>query len=195
MTKIGVCAVALMLSLGFSADASATFIMATGTFHENLGVDSTPDDLTITNDGSSDVDITMVVIDLSGSADTAIFDPADATFTVVGVDNTGFDGNFTLNGNQELTLIFTSFDPGDVFSFEVDIDDGNGLTTGADFDGSTFTATFSGVVPTLDVTYLDQGGFDALGSNSFNTPEPGTFSTVSLGLLAIAAARRRRNRA
>jgi hypothetical protein len=184
-----------MLSLGFSADASATFIMATGTFHENLGTDSTPDDLTITNDGSSETDITMVVIDLSGSANTAIFDPADATFAVVGVDNTGFDGNFTLNGNQELTLVFTSFDPGDTFSFEVDIDDGNGQTTGADFDGSTFTATFAGEVSTLGATYLDQSGFDALGSNSLNTPEPGTFSTVSLGLLVLAAARRRRNRA
>lgn len=194
MTKIGLLVAALTLMLGVAPEASATFIAASGTYHENLGSEAVADDLTLSNDALSEADITMIVIDLSGSANNAVFDPAGSPFTVIGVDVTGFDGNFTLNGNQELTLVFNDFQAGETFSFGVDVDDVSGQTNGGEFAGATFTATFSGVGPNLLATYLDAGGNDATAAASLNTPEPATLSSICLGLIAIAAARRARGR-
>ncbi|MHC4220372.1 MAG: PEP-CTERM sorting domain-containing protein, partial [Planctomycetota bacterium] len=143
----------------------------------------------------SEGNITTIVMDLSGSANNAVFDPSDYIFTDISTDSTGFDGNFSLNGNQELTLMFNlgDFDPGETFAFQVDVDDGNGQTTGADFAGSILTASFSGTTQDLVATYVDDGGTNASATgNLLTTPEPGTFSTLSLGLIALAASRRRR---
>ena len=196
MRKTGLLAVALMSMLGFAPDASATFISAAGTFQENNGGGFNPDDLTLSNDALSGANITTIVMDLSGSGNNAVFDPSDYIFTDISTDSTGFDGSFSLNGNQELTLVFNlgAFEPGETFAFQVDIDDGNGngQTTGADFAGSIFTASFSGATQNLVGTYVDDGGNNASASASLTTPEPGTLSTFSLGLIALAAARRGR---
>jgi hypothetical protein len=182
----------VLLSSSIAIPARAAFIGVAGTFTEETG--SGGDTFTVGNDALSEADLTMVAIDLSLSAENAYFDPAGSPFTVVGANDVGFDGNFSLTGTQLITLVFSDFQAGELFTFSIDIDDDFGTTQGADFAGSTLTASFQGETQSPQAIYAETGQFTAAAITAITTPEPGTLSSLSLGLIALGMARRRKCR-
>jgi hypothetical protein len=184
----------VLLSSSIAIPARAAFIGVAGTFTEETG--SGGDTFTVGNDALSEADLTMVAIDLSLSAENAYFDPAGSPFTVVGANDVGFDGNFSLTGTQLITLVFSDFQAGELFTFSIDIDDDFGTTQGVDFAGSTLTASFLGeeTQSSPQAIYAETGQFTAAAITAITTPEPGTLSSLSLGLIALGMARRRKCR-
>jgi hypothetical protein len=111
---------------------------ATGFYLEGGASATEPDQFSFTNSG--DASITSLTIDLSSGVGNPVFDPADVPFAVTSTDAVGFNGNFSLTGNNLLQLNFDGFDPGETFSFNTDLDDEPGtFTTGAEVAGSTLS--------------------------------------------------------
>lgn len=96
--------------------------------------------------------------------------------------------------NKLLTLACWAFDPGDIFSFSIDIDDSNRTVTASELAGSTFDVTFGS--PTWSGTYTPVF-WNILGKASVRgeivqVPEPATILLVGVGLLGLGLAVRRR---
>lgn len=126
-------------------------IAATGSYLETGGTATTPDQFSFTNTG--DINIASLTIDLSGGSADPVFDPSGVPFAVTGSDNVGFGGNFEFSGSSLLTLSFTDFGAGESFSFNGDLDDGNGsYTTAADVMGAGVTVSASGN-PSLSASF------------------------------------------
>lgn len=174
---------AMAISFGFSASYE----------EDGTTTGTNPDFYSFTNDVLSETQILEIVLDLSGGL--AVYDPIGAPFQLLGGDAVGFDGSFTTSGSTLLTLVFTDFDPGEIFLFGVETDDsGGGFTTGADFAGAVATVTWvNGIAPpSLAIFTVDPGNSDrAVASNFTATPEPGTFVLLAMGLVGLSLTQRR----
>lgn len=180
-----------MLLPGSSALAAP--VMVVGTFQENfLGAS---DRFSITNVASSATGILTVRYNLAPSQ--ASFEPGDSPFSVISGGGTGFNGMFNATSTS-LTLNFTDFDPGETFSFRVDVDDNIGFTFGFDFEDAILQVVFDAAAPNTAMAAFNGTDLRRLGSAiatvraDVNVPEPGTAGLLLLGLTGWLGARRRR---
>jgi len=186
------CCFALALVCFLSTSASAA-ITHTGTFtDDSTGNDANPDTITITNDASSTEDIVSVVISLTNSTINTTFEPATHPFVPI-PGTTGYTG-FTNPDNQTITLTFGAgdggFNPGETFSFTIDLDDNNNITNGSSIALSEVTATFA-ITGGLTATMADFGGNSA-DWTATAIPEPNTLALLGFGLGGLAWGGRRR---
>lgn len=176
------------------SSALAAPVTVVGTFQENFLIPNF-DTFTITNAASSATGITAVTYNLAPSQ--ASFDPGDAPFAVINGGGTGFTGMFNAT-RTSLTLNFTDFDPGETFSFRVDVDDNIGFTLGRDFEDSILRVTFDAAAPNTAMAAFNGTDLRRLGSATatvradVNVPEPGMAGLLLLGLTGLLGARRRR---
>jgi len=177
------------------SSALAAPVMVVGTFQENF-LSPNFDTFTITNAASSATGILTVSYNLAPSQ--ARFDPADSPFAVVSGGGTGFSGMFMNATRTTLTLTFTDFDPGETFSFRVDVDDNIGFTLGNDFEDSVLRVVFDAAGGPSAMAAFNGTDLRRLGSATatlradVNVPEPGTAGLLLLGLTGLLGARRRR---
>jgi hypothetical protein len=191
--------VSFVLMLATAGTAAATPMSINGTFVENRGGPSNPDSFTITNESGSGLGISELHFDLSGSAG-AVFDPSGAAFGVTSTDDVGFDAlgvGFELTGSDMLRLSFSGFDPGESFSFDVDVDDVSSTTKGRDFDGSLLTVILRDNGTVLQGVYeadLDNSYLAAVSINDevIPNPEPSSALLTATGLLLLRGYSRRR---
>jgi hypothetical protein len=128
-TRFGGWLIAVGMMMLPLSSALAAPVMVVGTFQENF-LGGGGDTFTIMNAASSATGILTVRYNLAPSQQ-ASFDPGDDPFRVVsGGMATGFNGMFNAT-RTSLTLNFTDFDPGETFSFRVDVDDNIGSRSGA----------------------------------------------------------------
>lgn len=193
-----------------SASAATVSIGGDSTFLEQ-GMEPTLGDLfTISNTSDAGYQITSIVIDTSTSASGVIFDTVTGgpgnddgqpfVADAVSAADTGFlSVSGDTDGSQQITLSFTDFDPGETFSFTVDLDDAALFVNGIDFAGSTLTAVFDGALidpTTLTATYSG-GHTSALATVSGEVtvvPVPAAvylFGSGLLGLLGMSARRKK----
>jgi hypothetical protein len=176
------------------SSALAAPVMVVGTFQENF-LSPASDTFTIMNAGSSATGILTVRYNLAPSQ--ASFDPGDSPFAVISGGGTGFTGMFNATATS-LTLNFTDFDPGETFSFRVDVDDNIGFTFGFDFEDSILQVVFDAAAPNGAMAAFVGTDLRRLGSATatlradVNVPEPGTAGLVLLGFAGLLGARRRR---
>lgn len=176
------------------SSALAAPVMVVGTFQENFLAAS--DTFTITNAASSATGILTVRYNLAPSQ--ASFDPGDSPFAIVNAGGTGFTGMFLNPTRTTLTLNFTDFDPGETFSFRVDVDDNIGFTFGFDFEDAILQVVFDAAAPNTAMAAFRAADLRRLGSATatvradVNVPEPGTAGLLLLGLTGLLGARRRR---
>jgi len=141
------------------------------------------------------VGITRIRYDLSGS--DAFFDPGDAPFTVVNEGGTGFDGMFNAT-DTTLVLNFSDFDPGEMFVFSVDVDDGFGFTFGFEFAGTLIEVTFDAAAPNVASDLFRSAGRLGRATASVvadvNVSEPLAATLLLLGLTGIGVWSRRGRR-
>lgn len=188
------CCFALVLACLFAQPASAA-VMHAGTFTENdPGAENAGDTFTITNNSTAGEDILTVVIDLTLSPNV-VYDPSGgppASWSAFATTDPYDDvTGVNIAGNTVLTIQFNlnDFNPGDTFTFTIDVDDTIALVTGANIAGSTIQALFDGGG---DVTtaMIDGGGGTANWTSP--VPEPNTLALLGLGVTGLAWGGRRR---
>ncbi len=186
------CCFALVLACVIAQPASAA-VMHAGTFVENNpGAENAGDTFTITNNSTAGEDILTVVIDLTLSPNT-VYDPSGGgptTYSPFASSDPYLSSTIT-GGNTVLTIQFNANDlnPGDTFTFTIDVDDTINLVTGANIAGSTVQALFAGGGD-VTVAMIDGGGNSA--SWTSPVPEPNTMALLGLGLTGLAWGGRRR---
>lgn len=196
-TRFGGWLVAVGMMMLPLSSALAAPVMVVGTFQENF-LGSGGDTFTIMNAASSATGILTVRYNLAPSQ--ASFDPGDSPFTVVsGGAATGFNGMFNATA-RTLTLNFGDFDPGETFSFRVDVDDNIAFTLGFDFEDAVLQVAFDAAAPNTAMAAFRATDLRRLGSATatvradvnVGVPEPGTAGLLLLGLTGLLGARRRR---
>ncbi len=167
-----------VLAMCSNAQAGFVTVGAFATFTETQGADRTGDLFTITNTSELDSGIGITGISIQLPSDL-VFDTAGGRVANPSSDfqalmipiggtyssQTAFGSSF--DGSQRLALHFTGFNPGQTFSFAIDVDKivGNGNVerlhvNGRDFASASFDVTFdSPVIPTGPQTF--SGSFAA----------------------------------
>jgi hypothetical protein len=128
---------------------------------------------------------------------------------ISGAAATGFAGvTGIFDGATSFTLLFTDFDAGESFNFNLDVDTPCGnilclvpasLTTGSEFAGTKLTGTFGGSgyqSRALEALYTASGPITATSQMRGDVeavPEPGTHALLSGGLIALTIVRRKRS--
>ena len=130
-------------------------------------------------------------------------------FAYGGVGATGFSGVLgAVDGSHSFTLLFSGFDAGEEFSFNLDIDGPCGgflctpgaITLGSEFAGTVVTATFGGNA--YEAASL-VGSFSSTGLLTANAeisgdvtaaPEPSTLGLLGGGFVLLWASAERRGR-
>lgn len=176
-------AVALLLPL----EAWAVPVQVDALFDGGLGADT----FTITAQGGAGV--STIRFDLTTADDDDVFfQPSDDPFVVLDPGGTGFDGMFNAT-KRTLELNFSSFDPGETFVFEVEVEDAR------NFEGSIIEVTFDALAPNVASAMFERDGlFDATATviadvnvNNGNVPEPVGASLLLLGLAGLWTHQRR----
>jgi hypothetical protein len=113
------------------------------------------------------------------------------------------------DGSTSFDLLFSDFDAGESFNFELDIDGPCGgflcipgaTTLGSEFAGTKMTATFSGIgykAATLEGVFLRTGQHTAAATVTGDvtpTPEPATMGLLGACLVVLAVRAKSRRRA
>jgi hypothetical protein len=153
-----------------------------------------PATFTLWNSSDAGVKISQVVIDITSAASTlatfgglAGLTPNAGFNPVLGSGATGFIGSSLSAANQMLTLTFGSFDPGDIFTFSIDLDDDNRAVTASELAGSVLNVTFGS--PSWSGSYVPVF-WDILGKASVrgqivSVPEPASLVLLGAGLLGL----------
>ncbi len=189
--------------LPITARAESGFMNAgvQASFHE-MGYASGGDIFTLTNTSTENAGITRIVIDTDPSLARVFFNPTGQNSSPYQVDagvaaETGFLGFTNVDDNAtQLILEFTDFNPGETFTFEVDIDDRFGwYVTGRDFSGTMLNAIFGTTESTAELF----GAFEK-GSNwslavvdlqgpapihDFANPEPSSMVLLCIGASSL----------
>jgi hypothetical protein len=186
--------IALLCSL--SLPAASAIIAHFGTFEDPSDPEGDGDQITLTNDPTSEANIISLVIDLSFAplAPGVDFDTSDYPFTPTPTSAalTGFV-SAVFTGTTLLTLTFTDFEPNETFRFAIDIDDLDDRVEAVSIAGSLIDATFDIYGGTdLSAAMVPTDVNETNWTNSATVvPEPGTFSLLSLGLIGLAWEARR----
>ena len=223
----------IVFALGGSSKVSAESITvgASSTYNETGPWDTSGDVFTLTNtsDLLSGVQISSVSFSLSPGLlfDTATNERGDfssvfsSDFMALTSISGGTVNSSTFDGSNLLTLNFTDFDPGETFSFSIDVDDQTGsdkmrrLVTGLEFSDTLFSVTFMGSIlgnsRTLSNTFTPVSSFMANSSISegvgrasdisegvgrvLPNPEPSSWLLLLTGATGLGLIRFARNRA
>ncbi len=191
---------ALLLVVSATAYAAPVSVDATSTFVDPII--SPFDVFSIANTSGPGHQITDVIIDLGTSVGGAFFDTAPGfpglllsfPFTPDGGSvATGWSSVVGgADGSTLLSLSFTDFDPGEIFSFFIDVDvPFSPLVSGDHFSGATITALVTGSDLPLVGTYKKFLPFGAK-ADLDPVPEPGTWLLLSTGLVGLLGWSRKR---
>lgn len=161
--ELALIAALAVLTLGSSGRAEVIEFDASFDEVASGPTDTNPDTFTVTNSINSSGQITSVTFDLSGSAGGLVFDLAALgggtdpghDFATADAATTGFLSATVADGGTSLVLTFDGFDPGETFTFTIDVDNaGSGgsmgdinnrrQVLGSEFAGTTISALFDG---------------------------------------------------
>jgi hypothetical protein len=193
--------VALLLVAPFTAEALS--VGADSLYTPSMGCCGLdlPATFTLWNSSDAGVTISQVVIDIaSATSPSATFGglanlmPNSGFSALLGSGATGYAGYSLSPSRERLTLNFSGFDPGDMFSFSIDIDDGDRTVTAAELAGSLFNVSFgsaSGSGSYAPVLW-DSLGKASVRGDAVRVPEPATLLLVGVGLLGLGYSVRRR---
>jgi hypothetical protein len=197
-----VLAVALLLVAPFTAEALS--VGADSLYTPSVGccgIVDVPATFTLWNSSDAGITINQVVIDIASAASSlatvgglAGLTPNSGFNALLGSGATGYAGYSLSASRERLTLNFSGFDPGDLFSFSIDIDDGDRTVTAAELAGSLFSVAFnspSGSGSYAPVFWNILGKASVRGQTT-RVPEPATLLLVGVGLLGLGYSVRRR---
>ncbi len=205
-----------LVALPVAAHADSLYMNASvdASFQE-LGYAGGGDVFTITNTSQENANITQLVIDTSSSLAGVYFNPSGAFSSPYDVDSTvaaetGFAGFTNTSDNaSQLVLQFTDFNPGETFTFEVDVDDRYGwFVTSRDFSGTMLTTIFGKTNSTAELFgafekgsswYVAEANLEGPATVTWVNPEPSSWMLMSIGAAVLGMhrwrKRRKRNRA
>ncbi len=184
------------------AESGLMRIAAGASFHE-LGLSTNGDAFTITNVSQLDANLFRAVIDTSSSDMNAFFHVYGAGSSPFVADSlsaaqTGFVGfRGGAEGSRQISLEFTDFDPGETFSFRIDVDNRTGwYTPGSAFAGTRLTTLFqqAGLTHELFGAYAAQSNSmdwahaslsGMVAAPDFTNPEPSSFLLALIGGTAL----------
>ena len=220
MQKILYSAFALaLLGVGHQATAGFVSVNSSITFHEGDNGDATGDVFTVTNDSDSGVQISSISVNLPTDLlfDTAIGGAGTnpgSDFQAIDIPGGGYsptDYGTRFDGSRNLDIHFTSFAPGDIFRFSIDVDNTVGATDsqkmevpGSLFAGTTFDVTFNRpdfpAPQSFSSSFVEIGTFYASSSVSgqadpISTPEPASVLLFGMGMAGVLVALRKRTTA
>lgn len=181
-TLVAVTLIGVLLIATAPGQAAPINLSASAVFDQNTGgpPDSTPNNFTIANNADPGVLISQIQITLTGALlfDIAPGVPGSDPFHAFspGGQPVGFVSSSVTGSDKVLTVTFNDFDPGEVFTFTIDVDSGDGMgnrnVPASQFeDDATIDFTFTGPFVGSPLTSSPPSAFVHPASGE---PQPGT---------------------